>query len=43
MSSINKVIIIGRVGRDPEMRYTASGDAICNMTVATSITNYKRG
>ena len=36
MSSINKVIIIGRLGRDPEMRYTASGDAICNMTVATS-------
>jgi single-strand DNA-binding protein len=36
MSSINKVIIIGRVGKDPELRYATSGDAICNLTVATS-------
>lgn len=36
MSSINKVMIIGRVGKDPEIRYTTSGDAICNLTVATS-------
>lgn len=38
MSSVNKVIIIGRLGRDPEVRYTPSGSAICNMTVATSRT-----
>ena len=36
MSSINKVIIIGRLGKDPETRYTTGGDAICNATVATS-------
>lgn len=36
MSSINKVMIIGRVGKDPEIRYATSGDAICNLTVATS-------
>lgn len=36
MSSINKVIIIGRAGKDPELRYATSGDAICNLTVATS-------
>ncbi len=36
MSSINKVIIIGRVGKDPELKYTAAGDAICNLSVATS-------
>jgi single-strand DNA-binding protein len=36
MSGINKVIIVGNLGNDPEMRYTPSGDAICNMSVATS-------
>ena len=36
MPSINKVIIIGNVGRDPELRYTPSGAAVCNVTVATS-------
>lgn len=36
MSSINHVIIVGRVGRDPEMRYAPSGMAIANMSVATS-------
>jgi len=36
MPSINKVIIIGNVGRDPELRYTPSGAAVCNITVATS-------
>ena len=36
MSSINKVIIVGRLGKDPETRYTTGGDAICNATVATS-------
>ncbi|OAJ34888.1 single-stranded DNA-binding protein [Piscirickettsia salmonis] len=33
---INKVIIVGNLGRDPEVRYTQSGDAIANITVATS-------
>ena len=36
MASINKVIIIGNLGRDPEVRYTPSGAAVCNVTVATS-------
>ncbi|MDR3054365.1 MAG: single-stranded DNA-binding protein [Zoogloeaceae bacterium] len=36
MASVNKVIIIGNLGRDPETRYSASGDAICNITVATT-------
>jgi single-strand DNA-binding protein len=36
MASINKVIIIGNLGRDPEVRYTPNGAAVCNITVATS-------
>ncbi len=36
MASINKVILIGNLGRDPEVRYTPSGSAICNITIATS-------
>jgi single-strand DNA-binding protein len=36
MSSINKVILVGRLGKDPEMRYSQAGEAIANMTVATS-------
>jgi single-strand DNA-binding protein len=36
MNGINKVIIVGRVGRDPEMRYTQGGKAVCNFSVATS-------
>lgn len=35
---INKVILVGNLGRDPEVRYTASGGAITNITVATSDT-----
>ncbi|HMA61761.1 MAG TPA: single-stranded DNA-binding protein [bacterium] len=34
--SMNKVILIGRLGRDPEVRYTNSGDAVANLSVATS-------
>ena len=34
--TINKAIILGRVGRDPEVRYTQGGAAICSLTVATS-------
>lgn len=36
MASINKVIIIGNLGKDPEVRYTPNGAAVCNITVATS-------
>jgi single-strand DNA-binding protein len=36
MASVNKVILIGNCGRDPEMRYTASGTATCNVSIATS-------
>jgi single-strand DNA-binding protein len=36
MASVNKVIIIGNLGRDPEIRYTPSGSAICSINVATS-------
>ncbi len=38
MASVNKAIIVGNLGKDPEVRYTASGEAICNITVATSDT-----
>ncbi len=34
--SMNKVIILGRLGKDPELRYTPSGAAVCNFSVATS-------
>ena len=36
MASVNKVIIVGNLGRDPEIRYTPNGSAVCNVTVATS-------
>jgi single-strand DNA-binding protein len=32
---VNKVILVGRLGRDPETRYTSSGQAVCNFTMAT--------
>ncbi|HEX4326488.1 MAG TPA: single-stranded DNA-binding protein [Burkholderiales bacterium] len=38
MASVNKVIIVGNLGKDPETRYAPSGDAITNITVATSDT-----
>ncbi len=38
MASVNKAIIVGNLGKDPEVRYTASGEAIANITVATSDT-----
>ena len=34
--SLNKVILIGRLGRDPECRYLPNGDAVCNFSIATS-------
>lgn len=36
MSSINKVIVVGRVGRDAEVRYAGNGNAVANLSVATS-------
>ena len=36
MASINKVILIGNLGRDPEVRYTPNGSAICNIGIATT-------
>lgn len=36
MASVNKVILVGNLGRDPEMRYMPSGDAIANFSVATT-------
>lgn len=38
MASINKVILIGNLGRDPEMRYFPNGGAVCNVTLATTRT-----
>jgi single-strand DNA-binding protein len=34
--SINKVILVGHLGRDPEVRYTASGDAVADVSLATT-------
>lgn len=36
MASVNKVILIGNLGRDPELRYTPSGTAVANFTLATN-------
>ena len=35
MSSLNKVMLIGRLGKDPEVRYTSSGQAVANFSMAT--------
>jgi single-strand DNA-binding protein len=36
MASVNKVILIGNLGRDPEVRYTPNGSAVCNLGLATT-------
>jgi len=36
MASVNKVILIGNLGRDPEIRYMPSGDAVANLRIATT-------
>jgi single-strand DNA-binding protein len=41
-ASVNKVILIGNLGRDPELRYTQSGQAVANFTLATTETWNKR-
>lgn len=36
MSSFNKITIVGYLGRDPELRYTQQGTAVCNISIATT-------
>ena len=36
MASVNKVILVGNCGRDPEVRYAPSGTAVCTISIATS-------
>ena len=36
MASVNKVILVGNLGKDPEVRYMPNGDAVANVTIATS-------
>jgi len=36
MAGVNKVILLGHLGADPELRYTADGTAVCNFRLATS-------
>jgi single-strand DNA-binding protein len=36
MASVNKVILVGNLGRDPEVRYSPEGSAICNLSLATT-------
>ncbi len=38
MAGLNKVILIGNLGRDPEVRYTPDGTAVANFSIATSET-----
>ena len=38
MASVNKVILVGNLGRDPETRYTTSGEAVTNVSIATTDT-----
>lgn len=37
-ASVNKVILVGNLGRDPETRYSGNGDAVTNIAIATSET-----
>lgn len=39
MASVNKVIIVGNLGADPETRYMPRGDAVTNIRVATTTAN----
>ena len=43
MASLNKVILIGNLGRDPETRYLPNGDAVANISVATTETWKDKG
>jgi single-strand DNA-binding protein len=41
--SFNKIIAIGNLGRDPELRYTPQGDAVCDFSIATSEKKTRQG
>lgn len=41
-NSLNKVMLLGRLGRDPDKKYTNSGIAVCNFSIATS-ESFKKG
>lgn len=43
MASVNKVILLGNLGRDPETRYTTGGDAVTNLRIATTETWKDKG
>jgi single-strand DNA-binding protein len=43
MASFNKIVIVGYLGRDPEIRYTPDGTAVCNFSIATSEKKKDRG
>lgn len=43
MASVNKVILIGNLGADPEVRYMPSGDAVANLRIATTDTWKDKG
>ena len=36
MASVNKVILMGNLGKDPEVRFMPNGDAVCNFSIATT-------
>jgi single-strand DNA-binding protein len=42
MASLNKVMIMGNLTRDPDLRYTAGGSAVCNFSIATN-RKFKQG
>ncbi len=42
MASVNKVILVGNLGRDPEIRHSADGAAICNLAIATTYASKDR-
>lgn len=43
MSGVNKVILVGRLGQEPDMRSTTSGQQVCTLNIATSETWIKEG
>ena len=43
MASVNKVILVGNLGKDPDLRYMQSGDAIANLNIATTDTWKDKG
>ena len=42
VNSLNKVMLIGRLGKDPDVRYTTNGDAVADISIATS-EKFKKG